>query len=727
LKLLDTPAVFLGRTRLSRTSACAFAYGLARDVTVISRRLGPFVRAVLLVVAVMLSVQSAVARTEDTSTSGVLDTLYTVPTIVVEAPRVTRTEFDVFKRSGFVAVIDMGERRNRVEDLPSVLSRMVGVRVRQYGGLGGFATVSIRGSSSNQVDVFLDGVPLADPYTGVTNIGDLPLGGVQSIEVFRGFTPPHLGSSAIGGAVNLNTMNSDNWSSVTLAPRVEALGSYGSFDTSRLVFSLWSRLSALRLFAHAGHLTSAGNFTYVDEGLPEDLDDDREVERANNDIDSWNALGRLFVELPFLGNVSLSHNFLEREQGVPGIGTRRSLTARSKRERHLTYLRIEPPATLSTRLTISATGFYSWANEIYSDPDGDIALNAQGSDNVFSTLGGTFRSRLGLPLVPLELELYLDGKNEKFHPEATLPLPTVGPDRLRTSTTAVLSGDLFLHRLNLVLSAAGRALSHTSEFYDPPLFPWLPPTPQGEIRRSDYTPQFGFRFLASSFLTVKGNWGRYVRLPTFVELFGNTGSVTGSAILKPEEALNRDIGVVLSHGGLGRFHQLFFEMVYLDNKVENLILFFPNSQFTSKPRNIGAARIRGVEMSMSSFVGDRLRVAGNYTYLDSRDTSPITYYNGNELPARPKHDVGAFVDVFLKKWKFSYELHHIGANYLNPANHKSVPARDIHNISAQWRPFANGVSLSAEARNISDNQISDVNGFPLPGRSMFITLGYQPH
>ncbi|UCH83715.1 MAG: TonB-dependent receptor, partial [Candidatus Latescibacterota bacterium] len=154
--------------------------------------------------------------------------------------------------------------------------------------------------------------------------------------------------------------------------------------------------------------------------------------------------------------------------------------------------------------------------------------------------------------------------------------------------------------------------------------------------------------------------------------------------------------------------------------------YFPNSQFTAKPRNIGAARIRGVEMSFSSMVGDHLRLGANYTHLDSRDTGPIPYYNGNELPARPRDDAGAFVDLFLRRWKLSYELHHIGANYLDPANHIQVPARNIHNIAAEWRPFGNGTSITAEARNLSDNQISDVNGFPLPGRSVFVTVGYRP-
>ena len=687
----------------------------------------PSASAAVMLMAVIPLAHAADRAADAAADTAVPDTLYTVPPIVIEAPRISRAEYDVFKRSGFVAVLDLGERRDRVEDLSTVLSQMVGVRVRRYGGLGNLATMSIRGSSSNQVDVFLDGVPLNDAYMGVTNLGDLPLDGIERVEVYRGFTPPQLGSSAIGGAVNLTTENDARWRTASALPNVEARFSYGSFESTRGALSLWSRSGPVRIFAHGGHLASQGNFTFVDNrGTPENSDDDAEVERTNNDFDSWNALARASATAPVLGDVSLSYTYFRREGGVPGIGSHQSETARSKRERHTAHLLLEPAPLLSERLEIAARGFYHQANEKCNDPKGEIALTRQVTDNDFITVGGQLRSTLRTPRVPLELEMFLEGKNEEFHPESTLPVVKSGPDPRRSSRTAAVTGDLFLTPIGVVLSATGRWQRHTNEFYDPPRFPWLPPTPQGQITIENTSPQFGFRWLASSFVTVKGNWGRYYRQPTFVELFGNTGSVTGSADLEAEEGLNRDIGVVVSRESLWKAQRVFFEVVYLDNDVENLILLFPNSQFTLRPRNIGSARIYGWETSFSSMFGERFRLSGNYTYLNARDTGPIPYYNGNDLPSRPKHEVGVFTDLMLGPWKFTYEFHYIGENYLDPANHMQVPAREIHNLAVKRWLFGGGMSLSAEGRNLTDNQVSDVNGFPLPGRSVFVTLSYQP-
>jgi iron complex outermembrane receptor protein len=213
-------------------------------------------------------------------------------------------------------------------------------------------------------------------------------------------------------------------------------------------------------------------------------------------------------------------------------------------------------------------------------------------------------------------------------------------------------------------------------------------------------------------------------MPTLLELYGNAGTVTGNGGLVPEEGINRDIGVVLASKNFGILREPSLEVVYLDNKIDNLILFFPNSQYTARPDNIGSARVTGIELALSTFVTRRLRVTGNYAYLDTKDTSPIPYYNGNRLPARPLNDTALFVDVIERWWSLSYEYHHIGSNFLKRANLKEVPARELHNIALRLKPFTDTVTLTVEGQNLTDNRVSDVAGFPLPGRAVYATAGF---
>jgi len=655
----------------------------------------------------------------------ILDTLFVAPQIIVEAPRKSSLD-ELFNRSGFVAMVDLGKRRDRVEDLAGVLSQMVGLRVKQYGGLGSFATVSIRGSSSNQVQFYIDGVPLNDPYTGSSNLSDLPLGSVQRLEVFRGFAPPQLGAAGIGGALNLVTMDASKWQNGNALSRLEIHNSIGSFGTSRHQLSLWSRLGKLKCFFHGGYLYSKGDFDFVDErGTPENSADDTEVARINNASKSWNLFGRTVLDIPDIGSLSLTHSAVLREQGVPGLGFYQSAHAHYDRDRHISYLSFDARPVLSNRLHGSVTGFSSWTREKFLDPYGEVSFNKQATDNKITSYGATGRMRLFAPLLPLTGDISFEGKKERYHPHSHYPVPTSGPDRLRNSYTLYLGSELYLLKQTLVLTAAERFQGHSDEFYDEPRFPWLPPTPQGKFNHGENTPNFGFRWQVTSYATVKGNWGRYYRMPTFLELFGNLGSVTGSSDLEPEEGLNRDIGVVLSRDSFGFLDGAFFEAVYLNNTVDNLILFFPNSQNTSKPRNIGSTLIEGWELSFSGSFRKRLHLSGNYTRLETEDTSDIPYYNGKRLAGRPENEFSLFADWLHRRGKIGYELHYIGSNFLDRANMQEIPARRIHNVIVRFDTPLEGLSVTAEGRNLTDNRISDVQGFPLPGRTLYATLSYE--
>jgi iron complex outermembrane receptor protein len=372
----------------------------------------------------------------------------------------------------------------------------------------------------------------------------------------------------------------------------------------------------------------------------------------------------------------------------------------------------------------SGTGFYSHSNENFSDPEGTVALGRQHSDNTIAAWGGLARGRWFVPLVPLSIDAVFEGRTEQFHPVDMLAQKE-GPDRWRRSYTTAVAGELYLLQQTFVLSAAQRWERHVNEFWDEAPFPWLPPTPQGRVSAEHRSPSAGFRWAPTRAVMVKGNVGRYHRLPTFLELFGNLGSVTGSSDLKPEEGLNRDVGVVLDFEEVGPFRQVYLEVVYLDNEVANLILFFPNSQQTTKPTNIGSAFIRGWEVSMATLIGSRLRFSANYTRLDTKDTSDIPYYNGNLLPGRPTDDVMLVVAYRADRWKLTWEGHHIGANYLDRANLTDVPVRNLQNVILELFTPVRGLSLAIEGRNITDDRASDVSGFPLPGRSFYTTLSFK--
>ena len=97
--------------------------------------------------------------------------------------------------SAFATVLTHEQFAGTGADLGEILERTVGVQVRNFGGLGDLSTISIRGSTAEQVEIFLDGIPLNRALGGGVDLSTLPLGNVERVEVYRGTAPAGLALS----------------------------------------------------------------------------------------------------------------------------------------------------------------------------------------------------------------------------------------------------------------------------------------------------------------------------------------------------------------------------------------------------------------------------------------------------------------------------------------------------------------------------------------------------
>ena len=89
-------------------------------------------------------------------------------------------------------------------NLGQLLNGQPDVVVNDYGTQGGVQTVSIRGSTSDQVLVLLDGVRL-NAADGSVDLSSIPLEAIDHIEIVRGVDSSLYGSGAIGGVINIIT------------------------------------------------------------------------------------------------------------------------------------------------------------------------------------------------------------------------------------------------------------------------------------------------------------------------------------------------------------------------------------------------------------------------------------------------------------------------------------------------------------------------------------------
>jgi vitamin B12 transporter len=85
------------------------------------------------------------------------------------------------------------------------LSKVPGVELDNYGAIGANQSYGIRGSSSSQVLVLVDGMPAPGSYANSVNLGTFSTAGIDRVEIVEGGGSTLYGAGAVGGIINIIT------------------------------------------------------------------------------------------------------------------------------------------------------------------------------------------------------------------------------------------------------------------------------------------------------------------------------------------------------------------------------------------------------------------------------------------------------------------------------------------------------------------------------------------
>ena len=111
--------------------------------------------------------------------------------------------------------------------LLGVLQRLGGVEIGANGGAGQPSGVFIRGASSAQTLVLVDGMRQGSATTGSTAFENIPLDQIERIEIVAGPLSGLYGADAIGGVVQIFTKAGSG------APGYAVSAGYGTYDTGK--------------------------------------------------------------------------------------------------------------------------------------------------------------------------------------------------------------------------------------------------------------------------------------------------------------------------------------------------------------------------------------------------------------------------------------------------------------------------------------------------------------
>ncbi len=625
------------------------------------------------------------------------------PGVVIQAPR---PPLDLKHDKAAAGVVLLPEDLDDPgETLPALLDQQAGVRVTRLGGPAAYSTLSIRGSSGDQVLVVLDGIPLNAAAGGAVDLSRLPLGNLERIEVYRGAVPLRIGASAIGGAVSLSTRRARG-RELSLSA---GTGAFGARE-ARGFFGERRRRWDLSLGLDYGGWE--GDFPYLhDGGTRFDPEDDRRRRRRNNRADQLGALARGGLRLAEGWRLEAVDWFFWRDQGIPGLGQFETRRAGYGAVENLSALDLRGEG-LAGRIDWRTTASLRWAQTRFSDPLGEVGLAGGGTDD--TTWSPGVRSHLtARPLRWWSLEAEAGYRFERFEPRGA-SLAAGASERHRAE--GGLETALHVPAADLILIPSVR-LEHMQS--------------QGAGAAATDTEWSGRVALVNESvpdlrLSISG--GRGVRLPSLFELFGNSGRVLGSPGLRPETAWSLDGGAVYSSTMLPRGWKLRAEAFAFLSSVEDLIQFVQTAQNVAVAENVDRARLWGVELGLRTDLLRHLRLSGNWTFLDTRNTGAVAAREGRRLPGRPASKWYARAEGYVREIPHVRELslyldaEWVAGNFVDNANLVAVGDRFRLGLGLSARLRRPDLSLAVAAQNLTDERTMDLAGYPIPGRSWHLVL-----
>ncbi len=572
------------------------------------------------------------------------------------------------------------------QNVGEAIAHMQSLFVKEYGGLSGLKTVTMRGASEGQVLVLQDGFRLNNPQGGWVDFNLLPTLGMESVEVLRGGASAQYGSEAVGGVVQIRTLAP----SAQFSPQAEyTVGSYG-LGSARV--KLGQRFGKFSAVAAYGQMRTDGDYP---TGLAE------QPRLQNNSLDKKDFYVRGDYE--FSGNLSVSgfHQSVQSDRHVAGSLSFPSPEATQDDDNRMSAILLH--AQRGNVLDLTVQGSMQRLDQTYDNPDPFFPVASHHRVDSREVMLHN-RSRWGNVdfLYGAELAHHEINSTDLHRPE-------------REQRSAFVQAEWRANRVrnNTLMSLA--------------LLP--------AVRYDDYsdagartTPKLSavWKWERDFSLSLHGSAGRSFRVPAMNDLFWPAGPfVAGNPDLLPEEGEQYDAGLLFQTAQRTGNWQIGFDIFRTDMK--NLISWIPDENFRFSPQNIAAAKISGFEPSFTwRSSNDLFNLRLGYTRTKAEENSDDPATSGEKLLYRPEDKLDAIFSAHVFEVTLGAVYQLVSERFVRQDNAQSLPGYRLVDLFGKYRfSLAAGyqVYLAGAVNNLLDKQIQVIEGYPTPGREFRLTVG----
>ena len=615
-------------------------------------------------------------------------TEYETPALEVDAGRITSDNALKYSAGNIISKSEMEKLGSW--QVPDALSYTPGIYIKNYGGLGGLKTISIRGTSAQQTLIMLNGMPLNSPQNGVFDLSAFPATMTQNIELTRGGASAIYGGNAVGGVVNF----------LSDIPRdISMMFNAGSFNQLMMAaqlpykseFEFLGKPTRTGFSANIEYSRSDGNYNFNTMQFGKSV----KMTRKNGDFENLSLMLNSYVN--FLGSGwTVKPLLLLRltDRGTPGAvvqGNVESGNARLEESQLFGLIGISKIFEDASMLNFSFMADFS--NQVYSDVN-SLALGIDRNNEYKNTRG----------LLKSKYSAVFNGFTADFSAEAgytSLKGDMLQPDagdnviRRHAAFSADLETELRSKTADFLFNAGARSDFITG--FSPAV------SPMGGII-ADFN---DFPVL------VRGSWSYNFRPPSFNEMyylnFGNDD-------LLPERSHSLNLGIELSPCDQINISANAFLISTADR-----IIAIPKSPVSWSAQNIGEVLTRGVEFAAgTSFLDDKLNINFSYTRQLATDESADSPTKGSQIVYIPQEIISGYLT--FKFWRITSGItgQYSSFRYSLPGNsYDSVlPEYLLIDLFSEieFRIAGSKLSFRIDLKNIFDENYSIIENYPMPGR-----------
>jgi vitamin B12 transporter len=612
---------------------------------------------------------------------------------IIPAQQITVSDFDRF--SAF--------------NVADAIRDFSGVIIKDYGGIGGLKTVSVRGLGANHTAVTYDGVQINDAETGQVDLSKLNLNGVQSIALYNG-QPPNIcqpaRSFASASVLAITTVKPDLGIDKPYQITVGMNG--GSFGLLNPSLQWQQRISTNWSFILNGYTENAnGRYKYLEN----DGNLNTQQTRLGADIEAQQLDGSLYWRKNDSSKFNLHINYYNSDRGLPGpviLYTPQQIGQRLWDEDFFTQAGYEHTWKGGLRLLLNSK--ISQDFQHYFNPE---FPNAAGLLNQHYNQREFYQSAaLAYHIVPnwevsYATDLFLNNMDSDI---PDFPFPT------RITFLNVLATNIVLGKTTLQASILD---THVHE----------------AVRSGDATPDrnvYSPTIMASvkpfdnQNFQIRAFYKYIFRYPTFDDIY--FGYIINSN-LKPEFTNQYDLGFTYTKNLSGVLNYIALTTDFYYNNVLNKIVYSP--LITGSAQNVGKVDITGIDASVKTQLNLWSDYKGvfsiNYSYqqaLNATDPTSGTYLN--QLPYIPLNTLALNAGISKGKLGLYYNQVISSSRYYNNNNLSSdyLPEYSIGDVSIVYKGSLNHlpVTASAAVNNLYNTNYVIVQSYPMPGRSFRLSF-----